>query len=126
MIATTASTAATFLPWATSGERTRSSYEVIEVAGRAGVLSDSTELLAGLWYLVPIACGVALVGAAIRSVLLVTLTAGTIGLTVVAGGMLVARSPLGAEPGLYLASGLGVVAAATGISTLIMTKRRST
>ena len=97
-----------------------------DVAERAGVLSDSTEAVAGLWYLVPVVCGLALVGVAARSVRLVTLTAGTIGLTVVAGGMLVARSPLGAEPGLFLATGLGVVAIASGIGTQIISKRRST
>lgn len=129
MMATVASacaTAATFLPWATSGTRTRSSYELVDVAGRAGVLSESTEVLANLWFLVPLACGLAVVGVAVRSVLLITATAGTIGVTVVAGGLLVARSPLGAEPGLFIAVGLGVVAAATGIGTLIMRKRRST
>ena len=123
---TAATTLATFLPWASSGARTRTSYEIVDVVERAGVLSDSTEALAGLWYLVPIVCGLALVGVAIRSVRLVTLTAGTLGLTVVAGGMLVARSPLGAEPGLYLAAGLGVVTIASGIGTQIMTKRRRT
>lgn len=124
--ATAATTVATFLPWASSGARTRTSYEIIDVAERAGVLSDSTEALAGLWYLVPVVCGLALLGVAVRSVRLVTLTAGTIGLTVVAGGMLVARSPLGAEPGLFLATGLGVVAIASGIGTQIISKRRST
>lgn len=124
--ATTAATLATFLPWGSSGARTRTSYEIVDVVERAGVLSESTELLAALWYLVPLVCGLALVGVAIRSVRLVTLTAGTIGCTVVAGGMLVARSPLGAEPGLFLATGLGVVAAVSGIGTQIMTKRRRT
>lgn len=124
--ATAATTVATFLPWASSGARTRTSYEIVDVAERAGVLSDSTEAVAGLWYLVPVVCGLALVGVAARSVRLVTLTAGTIGLTVVAGGMLVARSPLGAEPGLFLATGLGVVAIASGIGTQIISKRRST
>ena len=127
-VAAATSTAATFLPWASSGARTRTSYEIVDVVERAGVLSDSTEVLAGLWYLVPVACGLVLVGVAVRSVRLVTLTAGTIGCTVVAGGMLVARSPLGAEPGLFLAAGLGVVATASGIGTQIksMSKRRST
>lgn len=119
-------TAATFLPWASSGARTRSSYAVIDVAGRAGVLSDSTEGLSNLWYLLPLLCGLVLVGAALRSVLVVAATAGTIGAMAVAGGLLVARSPLGAEPGLYLAVGVGIVTAGTGIGTLIMTMRRST
>ncbi len=122
--AAASTTMATFLPWASSGARTRTSYELVDVAGRAGVLTGSSESLAGLWYLVPIACGLALVGVAVRSVRLVTLTAGTIGAAVVVGGMLVARSPLGAEPGLFVAVGLGVVATASGIGTQITTKRR--
>ncbi len=99
---------------------------MIDVAGRAGVLSESTEGLSNLWYLLPLLCGLVLIGAALRSVLLVALTAGTIGAMAVAGGLLVARSPLGAEPGLFLTVGAGVVTAGTGIGTLIMTKRRST
>ncbi len=121
-----ATTVATFFPWASSGARTRSSYAVIDVAGRAGVLSDSTEGLSGLWYVIPLLCGMVLVGVALRSVFLVSLTAGTIGALVVVGGLLVARSPLGAEPGLYLAVGFGTITAGSGIGTLIMDKRRST
>ncbi|WP_436794454.1 hypothetical protein [Actinospongicola halichondriae] len=119
-------TLTTFLPWATSGARTRSSYEVVDVAVRAGVLSEANEALSVLWYVVPVLCGLVLVAAALRSVVLVSVTAGTIGAIAVAGGWLVARSPLGVEPGLILAVGVGAATAGTGIGTLITTKRRTT
>ncbi len=118
--------ATTFLPWASSGARTRSSYDVVDVAVRAGVLSSTNEDLTVVWYLIPLLCGLMLVGAAWRSTILVGSTAGTIGVIAVAGGWLVARSPLGVEPGLILAVGVGAATAGTAIGTLITTTRRRT
>ena len=116
---------ATFLPWASSGARSRSSYAIIDVVERAGVLSPTWSGLSRLWYLLPVLVGAALLAVAIGSVRLVALTTGTIGVLVITGGLLVARSPLVVEPGLLLAVGAGACTGCTGIGTMISTRRKT-
>ena len=47
-------TATTFAPWAASGERSRSSHQLVDVAERAGILTDSAAPMAVVWYLGPL------------------------------------------------------------------------
>jgi hypothetical protein len=70
-----ATTVATFLGWGRSGQRSRSSYELVDIADRAGVLPDAWAWAAPLLYLAPAVCGVVLVALALRRAALVGGTA---------------------------------------------------
>lgn len=107
-------TLVTFAPWGSSGDRARSSYEIVDVAERAGVLPGSWAAVASAWYLVPVACGLVLIAIALGTVRLAAFGGGTLGAFVVAGGVLVVRSPLGLEVGAVagiVAGGCTVLAA---------------
>ena len=112
-------TAATFAPWATSGTRTRSSYEVVDVADRAGVVPASLAPLAPTWFLIPLLCGLVLVATASSRVRLSAVGAGTLGALVAVGGVLVARSPLVVEPGATIGSAAGVCTVSAAIVVLV-------
>lgn len=116
---------ATFLPWASSGARARSSYALVDIVERAGILSPTWAGLSNLWFLLPVLVGAALLAVSVGSARLVALTTGTIAVLVITGGLLVARSPLVVEPGLVLAVGTGVCTGGTGIGTMILTRRHT-
>lgn len=120
-----ATLATTFLPWASSGSRARSSYAIIDIVERAGVLSSTLASLSGFWFLLPVLVGATLLAVSVGSARLVALTTGTIAVLVITGALLVARSPLVVEPGLVLAVGAGACTGCTGIGTLILTRRQT-
>ena len=100
-------TASTFAPWGTSGTRSRSSYDIVDIADRAGVVPSSMATLAVGWFLIPALCGLVLIAAAWRRVRLGACCATSLGALVAVGGVLVARSPLAVEPGATLGTAAG-------------------
>lgn len=118
-------TATTFLGWGRSGQRTRTSYELVDVAGRAGVLHEDISWAAPLWFLVPAACGLVLVAlAAHRRAIAGALTT-TLGALVGMGATLVDRSPLVAEPAVRVAVVLGGVTALSGVAVLVTARKET-
>jgi hypothetical protein len=86
--------AVTPLPFARSGTRWRSSYELVDIAERAGVLPDAIAGLAPLWFLVPALAGAAVVAAALRRPAIAGGLATTLGALVGTGSLLTWRSSL--------------------------------
>ena len=101
--------ASTFGPWARSGARVRTSYELLDVADRAGVLPSSIAGAAAVWLLVPALAGGVVLAAALARARVVAALAVTLGALVGTGAVLVVRSPLPAAgavgPALVLATG---------------------
>ncbi len=118
-----ATTAATVPGWASSGERTRTSYELVEVADRAGVLDDGAAWAAPLWFLVPAACGLALLALALRRHVVAGVVTATLGGLVGTGAILVDRSPLVAEPTVGVAVVLGASTALSGVAVLVTARK---
>jgi hypothetical protein len=100
-------TAATFAPWGGSGSRSRSSYEILDVADRAGVVPESAGGVVVAWFLVPLLCGAVLVAVAAGKARLAAALGATLGAFVTTGGVLVARSPLTTEAGAVLGIVIG-------------------
>ena len=109
---------ATALPFGRSGQRWRSSYELVDVAGAAGVLPDGVAGLAPLWFLVPALAGAALVAAALRRPAVAGGLATTLGALVGTGSILVGRSPLGTGPAVVAALVLGAGTTLSGAVAL--------
>lgn len=91
--------AAGFLPWGASGRAERSSYALVGIADRLGVLDGAVAGLARAWYLAPVvAAGVWTAAASGRHVLARSLAG-----MLAAGGVVLAvavrRSPLLSRPG---------------------------
>lgn len=118
-----ATTVATFAPWARSGARTRHSYDVVDVAGRAGVVPASLEPFVPTWFLIPVLFGLVLVAGAVSRVRSAAAAAGTLGALVTVGGVLVARSPLAIQPGATIATAAGACTAIAGIAVLVTASR---
>lgn len=118
-------TASTFLGWGRSGQRTRSSYDLVDVAARAGVLDDDLAWAAPLWFLVPAACGLALVALAAHRHLVAGAITTTLGALVGMGAILVDRSPLVAEPAVGVAVVLGGATVLSGVA-VVVTARKET
>lgn len=88
-----------FLPWGASGRAERTSFALVGVADRIGVLDGAGAVLARAWYLAPaVAAGVWLAAAlgrpAVARALAAVLAAGGVALAVV-----VRRSPVLDRPG---------------------------
>lgn len=111
-------TASTFLGWGRSGQRTRSSYELVDIADRAGVLPDTLAGIAPIWFLVPALCGLLVLAAAGRCHRLAGGVATTLGVLVGTGAVLVERSPLVAVPAARAALVLAVCTALSGVAVL--------
>lgn len=120
-----ATTLITFLAWGRSGQRSRSSYQLVEVADRAGVLPDRWASAANLLYLAPAACGLVLVGLASRRHALAGVATTTLGALVGTAAILVARSPLVVESAARAAVLLGAGTTLSGIAVL-RTARKET
>ncbi|MGK2930052.1 MAG: hypothetical protein ACSLFO_10800 [Acidimicrobiales bacterium] len=117
-------TATTFVPWGASGDKVRSSYAIVDIAERGGVLSAAASSLSVLWYFVPVLCGVVLISAAVRTVVITGVAATTLGALVAIGGMLVVRSPLVTEPGAVIGASAGVCTVLAGVATLTTNSMR--
>lgn len=117
-----AATALTFLPWGRSGQRWRSSYEVVDVAGRAAVLPSGVAGLAPLWYLVPALAGALVLAAGLRRPRLAGAAATTLGGLVGTGSFLVGRSPLDTAAVVPAAMLLGVATTLCGAVVLGATR----
>lgn len=119
-------TAATFGGWGRSGARMRSSYELVDVAERAGVLPDGVAALAWVWFLVPALCGAVLVAVALERGMTVGAGATTLGVLVGVGATLVLRSPLAAGTAAIGALVLGACTALAGVGLLVTQGARGT
>jgi len=113
----------TALDWGRSGQRWRSSFELVDVAGRAGVLPDRAAGAAQLWYLVPALAGALLVAAGLRRPALTGGAATTLGALVGTGSFLVERSPLVPGPAVTVALVLGAATAIGGLAVLATARR---
>lgn len=113
-----ATTASTFLRWGRSGERSRTSYELVDTAERAGVLPGDVAGLAPMWFLVPAAAGLVVLALAARRHALAGLGMTTLGALVGTGAVLVARSPLVAGPAVVAAAVLGGCTVLSGVAVL--------
>lgn len=116
-------TATTFLGWGRSGERTRTSYELVEVAGRAGVVDPDLAWLAPLWFGVPAACGVVVLALAMRRRVIAGGLTTTLGALVGMGAILVDRSPLVAAPAARVAVALGGATVLGGAAVLVTARK---
>lgn len=123
--ATIGTATSTILPWGTSGTRTRTSYELVGAAERAGLLTSGPARLAVVWYLVPALCGLVLLAASLRSVRMAAVAGGTLGVVVATGGVLVLRSPLMTEPSAVVGLGGGVATCVAATVTLITARRKT-
>lgn len=120
-----ATTATTSLDWGRSGERSRTSYELVEVVDRAGVLDGAAARWAPLWFLVPTICGIALVALATRRHVVAGLVTATLGALVGTGAILVDRSPLVAEPAVWVAVALGGATVLSGAAVLVTARKET-
>jgi hypothetical protein len=115
----TAVLVASFLPWATSGERARTSYELTRVAVRFDLLPTGVAALAPIWYLVPALVGAAWLARSMDRRSLTSIFCVVVGLLSVVAAMLTLRSPLVTEAGTVLAMGSGLLAAGAGTMHLV-------
>lgn len=120
-----ATTITTFLSWGRSGTRSRSSYELVDAAERAGVLPERWAWCAVLLYLAPAACGVVLLALSGRRAAVAGWVASTLGALVGTAALLVIRSPLVPEPGAWAAVVLGASTALGGIAVLVAARKET-
>lgn len=111
--------AAGFLPWGASGRAERSSYALVGVVDRLGVLRGADAVLIRVWYLAPVAAAAAWLAAALGRRRLAAGIAAGLALTGVAFAEAVRRSPLLGRPGPYATMGAAAVALAGVALTLI-------
>lgn len=121
-----ATTVVTFFVWGRSGERSRTGYELVDIADRAGVLPDSWAWSAPLLYLAPAGCGVVLVALASGRARIAGAAATTLGALVGTAATLVIRSPLVAEPAAPAAVVLGAGTTLGGVAVLVTARKETT
>lgn len=113
-----------FLPYARSGSATRTSYEVVGVAERLDVVTGPAATLARGWYLVPLLAAGAWLAAALGNRALLVASCAILSTAALALGVLLNRSPLRADVGLYLASLAGALSL-LGAACLLWDQRRA-
>ncbi len=96
----------------------RSSYELVDVAERAGVLPGDLGVLAPAWFLVPALCGLVLVALALDRRMTLGVGSTTLGVLVGTGAVLVMRSPLATAPAAIGGLLLGCCTAVGGLAVL--------
>ena len=109
----------TVLPWARSGQRERNSYALVDSAGASGVVPEHLESAIGLWYLVPVAGGIALIGEALGARRSAGVAVATLGAAVTVFAIQVDRSPLVSLGATQTAIAVGVVAIAWGVAVAV-------
>ena len=119
-------TATTFASWGRSGRRVRTSYGLVGIVERAGVLAPGVSRLSVVWFFVPALCGAVLITFALRRDVATYATTAALGAIVAVGGVLVARSPLVLQPGAAFGIGTGVSAMLAGTAALVTTITRRT
>ncbi|HEX4902582.1 MAG TPA: hypothetical protein VFV42_07215 [Acidimicrobiales bacterium] len=117
--------AATALPFGRSGQRWRSSYELVDVADAAGVLPAGIAGIAAAWYLVPALAGAVVVAAALRRPSAAGGLATTLGALVGTGSILVGRSPLTTGPAVAAALVLGAGTTLSGAIALAAARKET-
>lgn len=120
---TLAATAVTFGPYARSGTRVRSSYELVDVAAQADLVPAPLDRFAVLWFLVPALCGVVLITFSTQRHRVAGSAAITLGALVAASGALVQRSALVLEPAGMAAVPLGVLTVIAGATVVVLDSR---
>ena len=114
MVAATVALGASFLPWASSGDRARTSYELTRVAVRFDLVPPDLDAFAQVWFLMPALVGVAWLARASGRDAMATTVCVVVGLLSVVAATLTMQSPLAAEAGAVVAMGSGVLAAGAG------------
>ena len=113
VLAASAAAAAPALPFARSGARVRSGYELARTVDAVGLAGAAGRTAVIALALLPLAAAGALVGASLRRPRAVATLAAMAGTITTLAGAVVLRSPLTAEPGAPLAVAIGVVAVVT-------------
>lgn len=101
-----------FLPWATSGRASRTSYELVDAVERLDVLDGVGAAIAPAWYLVPLLAAAAFLAAVLGRTLLVAASAAFVGTAAILFAVAVNSSPLSADVGCAAAVLAGVVSVA--------------
>jgi hypothetical protein len=101
-----------FLPWVRSGRVDRSSFALVAVVDRLGVLDGSAATAARGWYAVPALGGVVLLAAATRRDRLAVAVGTLVALAGVGFAVAVHRSPLTPRPGASVTIGGAAVVGA--------------
>ena len=95
--------------WGRSGETMRSSFELVGLAQRLGVLSSGAARLAVVWFALPALVGVVWLVAPRRGRLPLLVSAAAVAMLSGGSTALVLVSPLGPGPGLWLSLAGSVV-----------------
>jgi len=111
-----------FLPWATSGSRPRTSYELVGVAVRFDLVPSDLEPFARLWFLVPALVGVGWLAEASGRTSTAAIVCVAVGLLSVVAAALTMQSPLATEAGAVVALGSGVLAVGAGTVHLLFAR----
>lgn len=108
--------------WGRSGATTRSSFELVGLAKRLGVLSSGPARLAVVWFALPFLVGLVWVAAPRRGRAAFGVSAATVALLAGGSAAIVLLSPLGPGPGLWL-SLAGAVVTLVGLAIVVVDGR---
>lgn len=122
VLAASAAVIGSFLPWARSGQTSRTSYELIGVAERLDVLDGGWARLAAVWLLVPVATGSAWLALSFSRLRLAATLAASVGVQAVVAAAVTERSPLAAETGVTVGRWAGLVALGAAALHLLSTR----
>jgi len=114
---------AAFLPWGGSGEATRTSFELVQVAERLDLLQGrNRQVAAALWYLLPLVVALVWLAATFDRSVVVAVLGVVVGALAISGAAVVVSSPLKTQPGVPIAVLAG--GTAVGGAALIALERR--
>lgn len=113
-----------FAPWAASGRRERTSFELVRSVEELRIVPAPWSAVTPVWFLLPVACGVALLLSWRLRHLAASLASATVGLVVAAAAAVVARSPLVETAHLSVALVTGLVTLAASATLLGLTAAR--
>lgn len=101
---------ASFLPWGRSGDAARTSYELVDAAGRLEVVSGAGATAVRGWYLMPLLVACTWLAAARRHLLMTATLSALVGSAAIGLAAAVRASPVGAEIGTSVALVAGAMA----------------